>query len=131
MMRTTVGLVAVLTLCASGCAEPWVAARGAITAADAALDALPEDIAGDEHREELATARAATGAALDLGRLACDIWQREAGDAPAGWQKWIADALTAAATVADALKAAGVAVPPAVAVALTGLQLLLPLLTGG
>lgn len=121
---------AIAALALAGCSHPWVTARGAITAADAAMEALPDDIVGPEQRDDLQHAREGMDAALDLGRLACDVWEREAGDAPAGWQKWIDDALTASSDVIDLLKACGVDVPIAVVGALAALQALLPLLGG-
>ena len=117
----------VLCTWAVGCATPWVTARGAITAADAALQALPDDLDGEEWIE----AREAGDAALALGIRACDVWEREATTStPTGWQKWVSDALAASADILRIIKAAGVDVPPAVALALSGLQLLLPLLGG-
>lgn len=130
MRLATLALTSVLT---AGCAAPWATARGAIGAADAALDALPDDLVDESRRDDLASARVATGAALDLGRLACDVWEREArpGHPPTGWAKWVVDALRASASVIDIIKAAGVVVPPEVTAALSALALLLPLLGGG
>jgi hypothetical protein len=108
-----------------------VQARGAITAADSALDALPEDIVPADHRDDLDTALEATDAALELGRQACDIWEREAtASSPTGWAKWVQDALAASAQIITVIKAAGVDIPPAVGMAIGGLQLLLPFLSG-
>lgn len=124
-------VVAMVCLLATGCAQPWVQARGAITAADTALDSLPDDIVPEDHRDELTTAVEATDAALELGRQACDIWEREAtASTPTGWAKWVSDALAASAQVVAVIKAAGVDIPPAVGMAIGGLQLLLPLLLG-
>ena len=110
------------------CAAPWAMARSVVTAADAALSALPDDLGGEEWIE----ARAATDAALALGVRACDVWEREAtpGHPPTGWQKWVSDALAASADVLAIVKAAGVEVPSFVSLALAGLVSLLPLLGG-
>ena len=126
--RSTLALAALL--CAS-CATPWVTARGAVTAADAALDALPDDLVPEDRREDWDTAVAATGAALELGALACDVWEREAtATAPTGWAKWVGDALTASSSILSIIKAGGVDVPPAVSLALAALAALLPMLGG-
>lgn len=123
--------LAIVATLAAGCATPWVTARGAITAADAALDALPEDVIPAESRADYGQAREAIGAAFDLGRIACDIWEREGGgNPPPGWTKWLGDAMTASTALANLLKNSGVAVPPVVFSALAGLSLLLPMLAG-
>lgn len=121
--------IAVLScLVLTSCAAPWATARGVVTAADAALEALPDDLDG----EEFAQATEALDAALTLGAQACDVWEREATrTAPTGWAKWVADALTAAASVAGIIKASGVDIPPLVLVVITTLQALLPALGGG
>jgi hypothetical protein len=119
--------VLVLAVLSASCATPWIVARGAVDAADAALEALPDDLDGAEYRTAVAT----TAAALELGREACEIWQREATTlAPTGWAKWVADALRASASILDAVKASGVDVPPAISLALAALAALLPALGG-
>jgi len=116
MKRTALALTLVL---AAGCGAPWATARGAITGLEAGLEAVPDDVVPDAHRDDWAAAREATGAALDLGRLACDVWEREATrDAPTGWSKWVTDALRASARIVVIVKAAGVPIPAALHTAL-------------
>ena len=124
-MRRITATAALLAMLTAGCGQPWATARAALTAADAAIGAVPDDLVPDDHREDWTAAREATGAALELGALACDVCEREATrDAPTGWTKWLSDALSAAARLVTILKAAGVPVPPAVQGALLALGLL-------
>lgn len=120
-------MIAVLALCAAltGCGVPaWQTARGAIAGARGALDAaepmLPEG-------EDTTTAVTTTREVLDLGVELTEAWET-ADERPPTWSWWVTQALEWSARIVTIIKAAGVDVPPQVATAIGGLQLLLPVI---
>ena len=103
-------LLMVLCLSQSACVQPWVAARGTIGAAKAALDAIepciPEDAEGRTEALEI------TDAALEMGDVVVDMWEeRGANDKPLGWWKWAGAAARGFTLILNILKSAGVPIP--------------------
>lgn len=115
----------------SSSGTPWVQARGAVAATDAALDILAGDavrgLIPEDDRDQYDTAIGAGRGVLELGGDLVDAWEA-AGTTPQRWPWWLSKALEWAATVVGIVKDCGVEVPGAVSVAIGGLQLLLPVL---
>jgi hypothetical protein len=129
MHHRIAAVMALCTLC--GCGVPaWQTARTSIRAAQAALGPIEEGLPATD---DAAVALAATRSTLDLGISLTEAWEAQ-DELPWAWPGWVSQALESAATIVTIIKDAGVEVPPYIATAIGGLQLLLPIisaLTGG
>ena len=120
---------AVLPLCGAltACGVPaWQTARTSIHAAEAALGPVEELLPDGD--EEAATALSTTRAVLHLGTEITEAWEAQ-GERPWGWSQWVDQALEWCATIVQIVKGTGVDVPEGVAVAIGGLQILLPIVS--
>lgn len=126
--RRFVAVALVAALCA-GCGVPaWQTARASIRAAQTALDPIESMV--PDGNADAAVAFETTRGLLAVGVDMTNAWERD-GETPLHWHGWVSEALRWSAAILDVLKGIpGCDIPEPVLLAIGGLQLLLPVITG-